>query len=216
MATRLQRIPLPRGKRQLLRGVSWKTYESLLADYADHRHVFLTYYRGVLEIMSPSYDHDAGSRLLLLLVHEMGVGLGLAFRTAGSTTLRRRDLKMGLEADESFYFRNEGAIRGKRGIDLNVDPPPDLAIEVEVSRRLGVRSTIYAELGVPELWKWKDDHLSVRLLQADGAYVPSIISPTFRQVPLSDIDRFVVLGFTESQTTWTLKVREWIGTLPQP
>src|SRR5207248_2608174 len=89
-----------KGRRQLLRGVSWKTYESLLADYAGRSNTFLTYYRGTLEIMSPSYEHDAGSTRLLLVVHELGVGLKLEFCSAGSTTLRRRDLKAGLEADQ--------------------------------------------------------------------------------------------------------------------
>jgi Uma2 family endonuclease len=215
MATRLQKSSRPHNRRQILRGVSWKTYESLLADYADRSGVFLTYYRGTLEIMSPSYEHDAGSRLLLFLVYELGIGLGMIFRTSGSTTLRRRNLRVGLEPDDGFYFRNEPAIRGKRKIDLNVDPPPDLAIEVEISRRLGVRKIIYAELGVPELWAWKDDHLSVRLLQPDGSYASADRSPTFPQVAFADIERFVALGFSEDHTQWALKVRQWVATLPR-
>jgi len=187
-----------------------------LADYAGRSNVFLTYYRGTLEIMSPSYEHDAGSRLLFLIVYELGVGLGIVFRVIGSTTLRRRDLRAGLEPDDAFYFRNESAIRGKRKIDLKVDPPPDLAIEVEVSRRLGARRNIYADLGVPELWTWKGDHLTVRLLQSDGTYAPADRSPTFPQVAFTEIERFVMLGFSMSQNEWTLKVREWIATLPPP
>ncbi len=202
-----------KGKRLVLHGVSWKSYVSLLRDFSDRSHVFFTYYRGTLEIMSPSIEHDAGSRFLMLIIHELGVGLNLRFRTAGSTTLRRRDQKVGLEPDESFYFKNEAVIRGKRKIDLSVDPPPDLAVEVEISRRLGVRSVIYAELGVPELWTWRDDHVSVRLLQVDGSYAPSTISPTFPQVNLADIERFVMLGFTESQNEWARTIREWIATL---
>jgi Uma2 family endonuclease len=205
-----------KGKRQLLRGVSWKTYESLLADFADRNNTFLTYYRGTLEIMSPSFEHDAGSRLLFLVVYELAVGLGVAFRAIGSTTLRLRELRAGLEPDDAFYFRNESVIRGKRKIDLKIDPPPDLAIEVEVSRRLGVRRMIYADMGVPELWTWKGDHLSVRLLQSDRTYASADRSPTFPQVAFADIERFVTLGFSMSHTEWAMEVRKWVATLPRP
>ncbi len=198
--------------RVLLRGVSWKSYESLLRDY-DHGGVFLTYYRGVLEIMSPKYRHDKGSRLLMVMVHELGVGLNCEFTSAGSTTLRRRDLKVGLEPDEAFYFRNESKIRGKTDIDLTVDPPPDLAIEVELSRRLGARRNIYAILGIGELWRWSEDGLVVSLLDKERKYVVTERSPTFPQVDLADIERFVRLGFKENQTTWTRKIRKWIETL---
>ena len=114
----------------VLHDIDWDFYEQLLRRVAQ-QHVFVTYNRGTLELMSPTYPHDRASRLFFMLVHVLAEELGTPIISAGTTTWRRKSRKAGLEADESFYLKHSARMRGKRKIDLRHDPPPDLAIEVE-------------------------------------------------------------------------------------
>ena len=131
-------VPKVRSNRLILHNVSWRRYESLLRQFAD-RHLFLTYYRGTLEMMSPSFPHDRYSRLIFQLIHALARHKRLPIVSAGSTTLRRKRVKVGIEADEAFYIKNVDAVLGLEEIDLTIHPPPDLAVEIEVSRRMGKR-----------------------------------------------------------------------------
>ena len=144
----------------VLTGVNWQGYESLLEAIGEQR-VFITYDRGKVELMSPSWEHDNRAETIGQLVRIIAEELDIAIKGGGSTTFRREDVDRGLEADKCFYIRHERRVRGKKKIDLSVDPPPDLCIEVEISRRLLGRVSIYAELGVPELWR--DDGKELRI-----------------------------------------------------
>jgi len=191
--------------------VDWEFYQSVL-DRVAGRHVFATYYRGTLEVMSPSYLHDRIARMLYLLIHTMAEELGLPISSAGTTTWRRKLRQAGLEADESFYIRNEPRIRGKRKIDLRRDPPPDLAVEVEVTRRIGRRKHAYARLGIPEVWRYKPRQLTVTLLQPDGTYLAVDRNPTFQQVDPADLSRFVEQGLVSNESEWIGWFRQWVRT----
>ncbi len=199
----------PEGNAVIIDGVDWETYSRLLGLLGD-KHVFLTYDRGRLEIMSPSRKHDKCGRYLGLLVHLLADGFDMALDGGGSTTYRRQDLERGLEPDECFYIANEQKVRGKEEIDLSIDPPPDLAIEVEISRRLKERQDIYAALGVPELWCFDGATLRVLLLSSDGAYRPSDRSLSFPQVPVGEIERLAKLAWTMDEIRWARAVRGWI------
>src|SRR5262249_51952791 len=128
-------ISIPSEQRFVLYDVDWEFYEHLL-EQLDNRHVFVTYDRGALELMSPSRKHDTSGRLLFVIVHVIAEELNLPIASCGSTTFKRKRLKRGLEPDECFYIENELRVRGMREIDLSKDPPPDLAIEVEITHRV--------------------------------------------------------------------------------
>jgi Uma2 family endonuclease len=102
------------------------------------------------------------------------------------------------------------AIRGKEEIDLAVDPPPDLAIEVEISRRMIKRIPLYAALGVPELWR--DDGKDVRAFQLDptGEYKPIEKSFAFPMVSMSELTRLLKLSSTMDDVQWMRAVRKEI------
>ncbi|MBC7965084.1 MAG: Uma2 family endonuclease, partial [Fuerstia sp.] len=89
-------------------------------------------------------------------------------RTSASTTFRRSDLKRGFEADESYYVQNAELIRGKREIDLSIDPPPDLVVEVEITRSAINKLRMFASMGIPEVWRYDGKVLSIGVLQSDG------------------------------------------------
>lgn len=189
--------------------VDWEFYESMLRRL-DGRRVFVTFDKGRLELMSPSFKHDDYGRLLGLLIHILADELDLPLKGCKSTTFRRRELEKGLEPDECFYVANAPRIRGKDEIDLSVDPPPDLAVEVEISRRLLDRVAIYAGLGVGELWRHDGVRLRVFVLGADGKYEPRAASPTFPGMPLGQVDEFLRQSRDVDEVKWARAVRGWI------
>jgi Uma2 family endonuclease len=189
--------------------VDWRFYEQVLRA-ANERRIFVTYYKGTLEVMSPSYEHDASGELLATLVRIVATELKVPHKGAGSTTFRRRRVQAGLEPDRCFYIRNVSALRGKRQIDLNVDPPPDLAIEVEVSQRLGVRVNVYQALRVPELWRYDGRSLRVFELGEAGTYVERDRSVAFPDLPLEEVHRFVQMGWDMDELEWDRTVRRWV------
>ena len=199
----------PMGQRFLLDGVDGEFYESLLGKLGD-RHIFVTYDRGRLELRSPSWKHDKRARLLGLLIAILAEEFGIPIEGGGSATFRREDLERGLEADQCFYVRNVDRVRGKDEIDLSHDPPPDLAIEVEISQRLLDRVSIYAALGIGELWRDDGEHVRVYQLGADGEYGEQKCSPSFPMLPLEQVDRFMEMRHTLDEMNWLRTVRQWV------
>src|SRR5438132_4728027 len=173
----------PPGRRQFFRlsGVDWQTYSRLLHAFAERPSVHLTYDRGELEIMSPSLEHDDDGRIMGTLVFVLTEELGLPLKRGGSTTMRRRLKERGIEADECFWIANAHRMAGRRQLDLRRDPPPDLAIEVDVTHGSLDRLSIYAALKVPEVWRLAGDQLTFHVLGADGTYT---VPATSRSFPL--------------------------------
>src|SRR3990170_9128357 len=152
-------------QRVILYNLSWKTFEGLLQDPANSRRCRLAYDRGTLEIMSPLIHHEGINRTLATMIIVLAEELGIEVRSAGSLTCKREDLDKGLEPDSSFYIQNETLVRGKKEIDLAKDPPPDLIIEVDISRGSLNKFPIYAALGVPEVWRFDGRKLSFHRLK---------------------------------------------------
>ncbi len=117
--------------RILLRGIAWSTYEAILADIDGGTR--LTYDRGYLEMMSPSREHERLKRLLGRMIETITEEWEIPISSAGSTTLRSELRQRGVEPDECYYVASEPQVRGRDQMDLHCDPPPDLAIEVELS-----------------------------------------------------------------------------------
>ena len=198
-------------QRFLLSDVSWSLSEHLLEELGD-RPIRVTFDRGSLELMSPSYRHDRPSRVSGLLLQVLAEEMELSLLSAGSTTFRREDLARGLEADECFYIEHVPQILGKEEIDLTIDPPPDLAIEIEVSRNAVDRMSIYEALGVPELWRYRDDQLHVFRLQRSGAYAQVDESPTFPGVPPEKFAEFLKRGMEMDDISLQRAFRNWVRT----
>jgi Uma2 family endonuclease len=175
----------------ILEGVGWSEYTAFLRAFAERPGFRLTYDQGTLEIMSPLLEHDDPGRFLGQLVWALTDELRLPIRAGGSTTMRRKLKKKGVEADECFWIASAYRMPGRRRLDLRRDPPPDLAIEVEVTKSCLNRLGIYAALRVPEIWRLKGDVLEFLLLQDSGKYRKATRSRSFPQVAPGDLMRFV-------------------------
>lgn len=193
----------------ILHDVSWDEYISLLEWIGDRR-VHVTYDRGTLELMSPSYEHDREKSILARFIEALTLELDLDLQSAGSTTLKNPLVRRGLEPDECYWTRNEPLIRGKRKLDLGVDPPPDLVIEVDVTRSVLDRLEIYAALGVPEVWRFHGEAIEVLLLQPGGHYETSQVSLSFPTLPMRQLSAFVMRCYTMRETDLVRSFVEWV------
>lgn len=140
-------------QRILLRNVSWDAYVSL-AQNSDRAGRLITYDQGLMEIMSPSKMHESDKSMLGRMVEMFSLERNIDIASSASTTFQRSDLQRAFEADESYYIQNERLIRGKRELDLAIDPPPDLVIEIEVTRSAINKLPLLAAMGVPEVWRY--------------------------------------------------------------
>jgi hypothetical protein len=120
--------------------------------------------------MSPLAEHEFDNRLLDRFVVVLTEELNLNLKAGGTTTLRRRRKKRGIEADNCYWIVSEPKIRGKRRIHLKADPPPDLAVEVDVTSSSLDRLSINAVLKVPEVWRLDSGSIVFHILGADGNY----------------------------------------------
>ncbi len=209
-------------QRILLEGIGWDGYEAILAMKGERRVPMLAYFRGSLELMSPGYRHETTSARLGHFVTVMTMELDIPCTSARSTTLRRRDRDAGVEGDDTFYIAHEADVRGKDEIKLNVDHPPDLAIEVEITHPLAKREAIYAALGVPELWvdrrphRGKEAVVQVLHLGADGRYTEAAVSLAFPFLQAREIDDWVRRPRDVSETQWLRQVRDWVRDVLAP
>lgn len=188
--------------------VSWETYESLLEDYRDSSVPHFTYDRGMLEIVSPSTPHEEDTQTFALLVELVAAEWETDIRNVGSMTFKRQDLQRGFEPDMSFYIQHEEQVRGRKQIDLAVDPPPDLLIEIEVTSSAIAKLPIYAEVGVPEVWRIAAERVAVLGLEA-GDYRESDVSIALPPLDGDVLSRFLVESRTMPRTGWIRAVRGW-------
>src|SRR3954447_6601563 len=141
--------------------VSWDLYEEML-EVVGERPIHMTYDWGRLKILMVSQPHEKVKTAIARLLEAYADAMEIEIEGLGSTTFRRKDLLRGLEPDECYYVAHAADVAGKNKLDLKVDPPPDLAIEVEVeiSPPDVARVPIYAALGVPEVWRYDEQGLT--------------------------------------------------------
>ena len=197
----------------VLDGVSWPLYEQLLSEMGN-RPVRMTFDNGDLEIMSPLPKHEKWGNRLGRMIEIISLELNIPIEPLGSTTFRREDLAKGLEPDECYYVQHAADVRHKGELDLTVDPPPDLAIEIGITRRSIAREPIYAALGVPELWRFNSQQFTMLALGADGRYLAITQSLAFPFLPPSTVESFLRRLETEEQTVVLRDFRDWVRSLP--
>jgi Uma2 family endonuclease len=205
----IQHIQVPPGQRVVLRNVSWEEFEVILQEMGDHRTARVAYYDGLLEIMSPSPEHEYFKQTISIAVEDMAETLELDYESYGSTTWRRQAKQAGLEPDNCFYFQNEARVRGKLQFDLNQDPPPDLALEIDITSQSLERFPIYARLGVPELWCYDTGLLKIYHLQ-NGHYVEVEQSAIFPQLNIGTLPQLIEAHRATGRLALRRSVRAWV------
>jgi Uma2 family endonuclease len=204
----LPKIIVPPGQQLLMTNVSWQMYEQLLEEFGEKRSSRINYSQGVLEIMVPLPEHEVGKIMIGDLVKTLLEELDMEFWSLGSTTFKSQTMNQGIEADDCFYIENEAAVRGKNRLDLTVDPPPDLAIEIDITSRTHLNN--YQVLGVGELWRFNGTKLEINVLES-GQYIQSNESPHFPGFPLIEaIPKYLEQSKIEGRNKTIKAFRAWV------
>ncbi|HMD99069.1 MAG TPA: Uma2 family endonuclease [Terriglobia bacterium] len=198
----------PPEERVVLRNLSWETYERLLSEKGDNRSPRFTFDGGTLEIMGPLPEHERWNLRIADLVGVLADEMNIEAEGFGATTFKREDLERGFEPDSCFYIQNVERLRGKERIDLETDPPPDLVIEIEITRSSIRKLPLFAAFGVPEVWRYDGMGVSIFRLE-EGKYVDvpeSAVLPGVSSIWLAELlERGRPLG----RTGWLRLARTW-------
>jgi len=195
-------------QRVVLRNVSWQTYVRLLSEHAESTSPRLTFDHGGLEIMSPSAEHERYNLRIADLVGILADEMDVEAEGLGSSTFKREELERGFEPDSCFYIKNIERVRGKDRIDLALDPPPDLVVEVDITSASINKLPIFAEFGVPEVWRFNGERLSILGLRGN-TYQEVDSGEVFPNVSSSTISQLLAQGKSLGRTGWLRLVRMW-------
>ena len=208
MLLELQQIIVNPGQQMLLKDISWQQLEKILEEMGEKRAARISYSDGWLEIMVPLPEYEKDKEIFGELVRILLDKLEIDFEPFGSTTLKNERMRQAVEPDTSFYIQNQAAVIGKNRIDLNIDPPPDLAIEIDITSR--TRFENYELLGVPELWRYKQQGLEIFLLEEDK-YIKSQSSPNFPNIPIIElVNEYVRQCLTIGRSQAMRNFRSWV------
>lgn len=199
----------PSEQRFVLDCVEWEQYEQI-AEALNGRHVRLTYDRGALEFMTIGSKHGWLARLIARFIVVLSEETGTPRRSCGDITMKRMVLERGIEPDDCFYLTNEQAIRGRDEIDFEIDPPPDLGVEVDIAASSRRRMPVYAALGVPEVWRYARDRVTFHRLSAAGAYEISETSRYFPFLTSTVLNEFLGRRSTVEENALVQSFREWV------
>jgi Uma2 family endonuclease len=198
-------------QRFLLPGVAWQTYLAL-REQSENEHVRMTYDQGVLEMMTPSKRHEQFGYLIGRLIDVWTEELEIDVQSCRTVTFKREDLQRGLEPDNCYYIAHEPLVRDKAELDLSTDPPPDLAVEIDLGALITDKMPLYAAFKVPEVWRYDGQKLTVHVLNPEGKYVSSQFSVNFPQLPPAEIARVLQKVGSTSDTGLVRSFRKWVRT----
>lgn len=198
--------------RVVLENIRWSTYLALLEDIQPSRGKRLIFDRGTLEIVTTSPFHEKINALVRRFIEIMSLELGIEIASLGKTTWKCEDLQRGFEPDECYYVQSEPLVRGRDDIDLLSDPPSDLVLEVDVSRRSIRRQALYAAFGIREAWRFDGERMHFCELSADRdpAGVETERSVAFPFLAPSDLDRFLAMRATMGENRLVEAFRDWV------
>jgi Uma2 family endonuclease len=208
MLLEVKKIIVPPGQTVILHDLTWDEFEAILVDLGESRSSRIAYDQGKLEIMTPLPEHEVNKEYVSDFVKVLLEELDIEFCPLGSTTFKNQIMLKGIEPDSCFYIQNEAVVRGKNKLDLTIDPPPDLALEIDITNRS--HPEIYQSLGVPELWRYEPNKLHILLL-IDGKYTESLTSRNFPNLPLTEvIPQYLTQCRSEGRNKGMRAFRSWV------
>ncbi len=194
-------------KRMSFRGLDWQAFKQIQSLLTDHTRARFNYDNGVLEITMPLESHERSARLIELFIRVLIVEMGMMVKTMGSTTLDREDMLKSAEPDNGYYIQNYEQV-ADRTVNLNVDPAPDLVVEVDITHTDLNKNILYAGIGVPEFWRFNGRVWTIFKL-ADNAYVECDRSPTFPTIEKAKLYEFLEAAF-RNEVAAEINLRQWV------
>lgn len=204
---------LPEGATLVLSDVSWEDYEKLLDELADRPAVRVSYDQGKVEIITPLRQHEKQKEFIGALITVLADELNIDVESSGSTTWKRRKDQKAIEPDLCFHIGSAERVIGKDELDLDVDPPPDLAVEIDVTNESLTKFPIYATLGVPEIWRYVSKRKAVLMYELrEGQYVEIPASRSFPLLTPHVVADSLEQSRTKGRTRALALFRRWLQT----
>ncbi len=206
--TFISHLEVQAGQRVYLRDINWQEFEQILIELGEKRATRIAYQNGDLEIRMPLPEHERYKVLISDFLKILLEELDLDWESLGSSTFKKESMLAGIEPDDCFYIKNCRAVTGIKPLDLTIDPPPDLAIEIDLTSRTQVNA--YKALGVPEIWQHRNGKLVIFILN-DGEYSESKTSSVFPQISIiSGISAILNRGSNLMMSDARKEFRKWV------
>ena len=199
----------PSEQRTVLQNISWQTFVALLRETGSDRGTRFAYDCGTLEIMTPLYEHENPKIQFDRFIFALAEELEVEIKSAGSMTLKRQEVNRGIEPDTCYYIQTEPRVGGRQELDLETDPPPDLAIEIDITSSSVNKFEIYLALGVPELWRYNGQDLKF-YQRLEGQYVECEFSTAFSLISVTEMSRFIEQSKTIGEIALLKSFRAWV------
>lgn len=196
-----------------MHNVVWEDYETLLRAVGEAPGLRISFDKGTLQIMTLSSEHENYTRFLEKLVDRLSARLRIRILSFGSMTMKRKDRDRGTEPDACFYVQAASRLGAKRHVDVTTDPPPDIAVEIDVHQDSSSKLPLYAALAIPEIWRYDGSALTIHRLEG-GEYVAVPSSAALPMVDASTLTRFLNLLSEQDQYDVLLSFEEWLDSLP--
>lgn len=202
---------LPADSRVIFHNVSWADYEGLLEQVGEPAGLRISYDNGTLEAMTLSAEHEKYVAFINRLVSQLSFRLQTNILFFGGPTIKSSSVLKGNEPDACFYVQTASAIGHRLALDFAVDPPPDIAVEVDIHHGSQNKFPIYAALGVPEVWLFDDEKLTIHLLQQDQ-YSVAAASLALPVLAADVLTEFLTRLRSEGEFQTILAFDEWLRT----
>ncbi len=196
-------------QRTVLHNISWETFEALLKETGEDRGSRFAYDGNILEIMTPLFEHENRKCNFGNFIIALAEELDIEIKSAGSTTLKRKITRKGIEPDNCYYIQNEPSVRANTKLDLETDPPPDLAIEIDITSTSVDKMSIYLALGITELWRYDGEDLIFYQL-VNGKYMTREYSVAFPMVSVGEMRNFLEQSKTMGEIALLKSFRAWV------
>ena len=203
---------LEKNQSVVLHNISWNSYKQITDTLQDETPAHFTFDRGKLEIMVLSLKHENLKKILAMLFERLAEALDIEIFAGGSTTFQREDLEKGFEPDECYYVQNADFMRGKDNVNLDFDPPPDLTIEIDVKHSSLNRMSIFAAIGIPEVWRYDGEILTIYLLN-DVVYEKSNTSSVLPSATAEKLSDLIKIGRNSTQRNFLLQIKKYTNEL---
>src|SRR5947199_4355762 len=201
----------PVDSKLVLHDVSWDEYEALMHQLVDPAGLHIAYDDGTLQIMTTLAEHERYARFFEKLCTIISLRRRINIISVGSATMRKRKKRKGNEPDSSFYVQSADLIGNRLDIDFEIDPPPDIAVKIDLHRDSISKFSIYAALGVPEIWRYDGNSLTIYHLR-EGQYQPSEASQALPLITGTVLTEFLARTSNEDQYDILIAFEDWLKT----
>jgi len=200
---------LPADATLVLRHVRWEEYQELLEAVGEAAGLRISYNEGIMRVMTLSAEHENYVEVIQDLVRLCTMRLGLRLRSFGSVTMKTERMAKGSEPDCCFYIQSADRIGTRKRIDFASDPPPDIVVEVDIHHESLSKLPIYAALGVPEIWRYDGQRLSIYHWQSD-TYIPAAVSQALPLLTSELLTEFLARTRDEDENAVLLAFERWL------